>query len=77
MVRVLIGCCNSDWFVQPRTRIFAHLFVEGAHSDCGIELSYSRKEWALSSIRSDQPVGFVGIQDDPRYLDLLKRLGLD
>jgi tetratricopeptide (TPR) repeat protein len=43
-----------------------------------LERSYSRKEGNLLYIEADQQVGFFdGIQDDPRYLDLLKRLGLD
>jgi TolB-like protein len=43
-----------------------------------LERSYSRKEGNLLYIEADQLVGFFGgIQHDPRYLDLLKRLGLD
>jgi TolB-like protein len=43
-----------------------------------LERSYSMKEFILAEIMADQLLGFFnGIQDDPRYLDLLKRLGLD
>jgi TolB-like protein len=40
-----------------------------------LERSYSRKEWRLLGIEADDY--FDGIRTDPRYLDLLKRLGLD
>ncbi|HXZ98470.1 MAG TPA: adenylate/guanylate cyclase domain-containing protein, partial [Candidatus Acidoferrum sp.] len=40
-----------------------------------LERSYSRKEWFLLFIEADDH--FDGIRTDPRYLDLVKRLGLD
>jgi TolB-like protein len=43
-----------------------------------LERSYSKREFALVGIKSDQLLGwFDGIQTDPRYPDLLKRIGLD
>ena len=40
-----------------------------------LERSYSRKELHILDITFDPQ--FDGVRDDPRYLDLLKRLGLD
>jgi len=40
-----------------------------------LERSYSRKERSLGYIRL--PEQLDGVRNDPRYLDLLKRLGLD
>jgi adenylate cyclase len=40
-----------------------------------LERSYSEKEWSLGSIKLRPELD--GIRNDPRYLDLLKRLGLD
>jgi TolB-like protein len=40
-----------------------------------LERSFSRKEFDLVNIKADQV--FDGARTDPRYLDLLKRLGLD
>ncbi len=40
-----------------------------------LEKSYSRKEYDLLYIRTDE--FFDGIRDDPRYQNLLKRLGLE
>jgi tetratricopeptide (TPR) repeat protein len=40
-----------------------------------LEKSYSMKEFGLRHIQNDHD--FDGVRNDPRYLDLLKRLGLD
>jgi TolB-like protein/Tfp pilus assembly protein PilF len=53
-----------------------HLFL-GDVDKCfeWLERAYSKKEYVLLTIRSDWTMD--GLRDDPRYLDLLKRLGLD
>jgi hypothetical protein len=40
-----------------------------------LEHSYSRREVSLTWITGDP--SFDGVRNDPRYLDLLKRLGLE
>jgi len=58
-------------------------FISGLHFYLGetekgfewLERSYSRKEFGMLGIKTD--VLLDGIRTDPRYLDLLKRLGLD
>ena len=40
-----------------------------------LERSYSKREWSLGSIKPLPELD--GVRDDPRYLDLVKRLGLD
>ena len=40
-----------------------------------LERSYSRREVSLPSITVDPPLD--GVRNDPRYLDLVKKLGLD
>ena len=40
-----------------------------------LELAYAKKNSSLLNIRYDWDLD--GVRDDPRYLDLLKRLGLD
>jgi TolB-like protein/lipoprotein NlpI len=42
-----------------------------------LERSYSKKEPGLMYIKAEQSLFFDGVRTDPRYLDLLKRLGLD
>jgi hypothetical protein len=40
-----------------------------------LERAYSKREWRLLRIQFDWFLD--GVRTDPRYLDLLKRLGLD
>ncbi|HYB07528.1 MAG TPA: adenylate/guanylate cyclase domain-containing protein [Nitrososphaerales archaeon] len=42
-----------------------------------LERSFAKKEPGLLYIKSEQFLFFDGVRSDPRYLDLLKRLGLD
>jgi tetratricopeptide (TPR) repeat protein len=53
-----------------------HLFL-GNVDKCfeWLERAYSRRETSLLGIQSDWDLD--GVRNDPRYLDLLKRLGLD
>jgi TolB-like protein/Tfp pilus assembly protein PilF len=53
-----------------------HFYIgEGNKGFEWLERSYAKKEFRLTSIQEDEL--FDGVRTDPRYLELLKRLGLD